>query len=301
VTRSAASVIPAPAGIHPAARRIALLGAESTGKSWLANELAAQLRSRGLRAIAVPEALRTWCERAGRAPRPEEQLAIAQEQERSVDAAGLEADVVIADTTALMVAIYAGMLYEDGALYRFALERQRSYDATLLTGLDLPWIPAKRAASPASGRRAGGRGGGRSHRRRAAAAALGLGLRQVQRPRLRTPPVRAAACRPALKAGAARNQFLSFLAFLAFLLLVFLAEAFLLEAFFGVASVAVEPLVAPAAPPVPAAPGVVAGACARAKETARAATRAASSLFMVLSLVEGRQRPLQQRGFVVDW
>src|SRR4051812_48246113 len=120
--------------------RIALLGAESTGKTQLSLALAHKLQGFGLRAVAVPEALRAWCLQAGRAPRPEEQLAIAVQQEAAVDAAAASADVVIADTTALMVAIYAGMLQEEGELLRFALERQQGYDATLLTGLDLPWV-----------------------------------------------------------------------------------------------------------------------------------------------------------------
>ncbi|MGZ5846967.1 MAG: AAA family ATPase [Ramlibacter sp.] len=119
---------------------IALLGAESTGKSTLAPAMAAALQARGHRAVAVPEVLRTWCDREGRTPRPEEQLRIAQAQERQVDAALARADIVIADTTALMVAIYSGMLFEDGSLYRFALERQRRYGLTLVTGLDLPWV-----------------------------------------------------------------------------------------------------------------------------------------------------------------
>lgn len=123
-------------------RRIALLGAESTGKTRLAQALASHLQAHGLRAAAVPEVLRAWCTREDRAPRPEEQLAIAEEQEARVDAAVAEgAQVVIADTSALLVAIYAGMLFEDGELLRFALERQRRYDATLVTGLDLPWVP----------------------------------------------------------------------------------------------------------------------------------------------------------------
>lgn len=122
------------------ARRIALLGAESTGKTRLAGELAAHLAARGLRAVAVAEVLREWCLREGRAPRPEEQAAIAQEQERRVDAAAAGADFVVADTTALMVLVYAGMLFEDSDPYRFALARQRGYDATLVTGLDLPWV-----------------------------------------------------------------------------------------------------------------------------------------------------------------
>ena len=119
---------------------IALLGAESTGKTWLAAALAAHLCEQGKRAIAVPEVLREWCTRARREPRPEEQLPIALDQEARVDAAGPGADIVIADTTALMVAIYSGMMFDDGELFRFALERQRGYDLTLLCALDLPWV-----------------------------------------------------------------------------------------------------------------------------------------------------------------
>lgn len=123
--------------------RIALLGAASTGKSTLAQALASHLRLRGRHAVAVPEVLRAWCEREGRAPRPGEQLAIALEQESQVDSAlAAGADVVVADTTALMVAIHAGMPPEDSELMRFALERQRACDATLVTGLDLPWTAA---------------------------------------------------------------------------------------------------------------------------------------------------------------
>jgi nicotinamide riboside kinase len=123
------------------AKCIALLGAESTGKTRLAHELTQDLATRGLRARMVTEVLREWCTHEGRAPRPEEQLAIAHEQEDRVDAALAEADIVIADTTALMVALYAGMLFPDGELCRFAVARQRRYDATLVTGLDLPWAP----------------------------------------------------------------------------------------------------------------------------------------------------------------
>ena len=122
------------------ALKIALLGAESTGKTQLASDLATHLRAQGVHVAVVHEVLREWCARAGRTPRPEEQLGIAQEQERRVDAAALDAEFVIADTTALMVAIYSAMLFEDGSLYQFALARQRTYDLTLLTGLDLPWV-----------------------------------------------------------------------------------------------------------------------------------------------------------------
>lgn len=120
--------------------RIALLGAESTGKTTLSQAMAQHLRERGHRVEVVPEALREWCEREGRTPNPEEQLPIAQAQERRVDEAAGRADIVIADTTALMTAIYSGLLFDDGDLYLFALARQRTYDLTLLAGLDLPWV-----------------------------------------------------------------------------------------------------------------------------------------------------------------
>ena len=120
--------------------KIALVGAESTGKTALSHSLADRLRERGHRVETVGEVLREWCVREGRAPRPEEQLPVAQEQERRVDDATARAGIVIADTTALMVAIHGAMLFEDDPLYRFALERQRGYDVTLLTGLDIPWI-----------------------------------------------------------------------------------------------------------------------------------------------------------------
>jgi nicotinamide riboside kinase len=119
---------------------IALLGAESTGKTTLSRAMAAALGASGRRVEVVPEVLRAWCERERRTPDPHEQLPIAQAQEAQVDAAARRADIVIADTTSLMVAIYSGMLFADGSLYRFALERQRRYDLTLVTGLDLPWV-----------------------------------------------------------------------------------------------------------------------------------------------------------------
>ncbi|MBI2768793.1 MAG: ATP-binding protein [Burkholderiales bacterium] len=122
------------------ALKIALLGAESTGKTQLAGALAAHFAAQGRSAIVVSEVLREWCQREQRTPRPEEQMPIAQEQERRVDEAAGRAEVVIADTTSLMVAIYSGMLFNDGSLYQFALERLRGYDATLVTGLDIAWV-----------------------------------------------------------------------------------------------------------------------------------------------------------------
>lgn len=121
-------------------RRIALLGAESTGKTQLARALGLRLGQEGLHVTVVPEVLREWCDRHGRTPRPDEQAGIAREQAQRVLRQD-EVDVVIADTTPLMTALYSHLLFDDQTLYDFALAHQRHYDATLVTGLDLPWVP----------------------------------------------------------------------------------------------------------------------------------------------------------------
>lgn len=124
---------------HPALR-IALVGAESTGKSQLALSMAEQLQTQGLRCVVVPEVLRGWCDRLGRTPEPHEQAGIALEQAAQVEAASAQADLVLADTTPLMTAVYSDMLFNDLSLYPAALAHQRQYQLTLLTGLDLPWV-----------------------------------------------------------------------------------------------------------------------------------------------------------------
>lgn len=119
-------------------RRIAILGAESTGKSWLAQALSSALRARGQAVCTVDEVLRRWCAREGRTPLPHEQMGIAAEQARAV--AQAPPGWVVADTTPLMTAVYSHMLFDDNSLYPMALAHQALYDSTLVTGLDLPWV-----------------------------------------------------------------------------------------------------------------------------------------------------------------
>lgn len=118
---------------------IALLGAESTGKTTLARELGTALAGRGERVAVVAEYLREFCEREGRTPRREEQRGIATEQSRRIAAAAETHEVVIADTTALMIAVYSEHVFDDLALYDEALAAHARADLTLLTALDLPW------------------------------------------------------------------------------------------------------------------------------------------------------------------
>ncbi|WP_298233671.1 ATP-binding protein [uncultured Azohydromonas sp.] len=120
---------------------IALLGAESTGKTVLARALAERLaRETGLSVAWVPEVLREWCEREGRTPRAEEQLGIALAQQRRLEQAAAAHDLVVADTTPLMTAVYSELLFDDRSLHAMAVEFQRRCAATLLTALDLPWV-----------------------------------------------------------------------------------------------------------------------------------------------------------------
>ena len=114
---------------------IAIVGAESTGKTALAAALAEKLGG-----VAVPELLRGWCDREGRTPRPDEQAAIAAAQTAAIDAAALNSDVVICDTTSLMTAIYSDFLFQDASLLTAALAFHRRCALTLLTALDLPWV-----------------------------------------------------------------------------------------------------------------------------------------------------------------
>jgi len=121
--------------------RLAIVGAESTGKSTLAQALAETLRqSTGLPCVAVPEWLRDWCEREGRTPRAHEQAAIAAEQRARIDAAAKRHAIVVCDTAPLMTAVYSRLVFGDRSLDRAAVAWHRGVDLTLLTALDLPWV-----------------------------------------------------------------------------------------------------------------------------------------------------------------
>jgi nicotinamide riboside kinase len=124
------------------ALRIAIVGAESTGKSSLTQALAEVIRLRGQAVQTIDEVLRTWCEREGRTPQPHEQLGIAQAQSQAAEQAEQQGPQgwVISDTTPLMTAVYSHMLFGDESLYPMALAHQKLYDITLVTGLDLPWV-----------------------------------------------------------------------------------------------------------------------------------------------------------------
>jgi nicotinamide riboside kinase len=146
------------------ALRIAIVGAESTGKTTLARALAQALPKAlaptaadaphpplppppGLgaahpapRVAWVPEWLRQWCAAHGRTPRADEQAAIATEQHARIGAAAASHDIVVCDTTALTTAVYSRLLFADRTLEGQAVALHREIDLTLVTALDLPWV-----------------------------------------------------------------------------------------------------------------------------------------------------------------
>lgn len=115
-------------------RLIALLGAECTGKSTLAEALAARLGG-GL----VREYLREWCDAHGRTPLRHEQAHIAAEQAARIEAAARRHPLVFCDTTPLITALCSEHYFGDDSLTAGALAFQRRCDLTLLCAPDLPW------------------------------------------------------------------------------------------------------------------------------------------------------------------
>lgn len=131
--------------------RIAILGAEATGKSTLAAALAAHYHT-----LWVPEYLREFVETTQRPPVAAEQLLIATTQlQREAESAKrvLEnaaqgmvqgmvhtSSLLFCDTTPLMTAIYSEHYFveADSALARLAAAHD--YAATIVTAPSMPWV-----------------------------------------------------------------------------------------------------------------------------------------------------------------
>ncbi|MDB5918006.1 MAG: nicotinamide-nucleotide adenylyltransferase [Massilia sp.] len=116
--------------------RVAILGAESTGKSTLAAALARRYDT-----LWVPEYLREFVETAQRVPYETDQFDIARMQMEWENAAAVQASgFLFCDTTPFMTAIYSGVYWDrvDPALA--ALDRHYDYAVTLVAAPDLPWV-----------------------------------------------------------------------------------------------------------------------------------------------------------------
>lgn len=118
---------------------VAVMGAECTGKSTLVQQMHAALLAQGTAAALVPEELRAFSARMGRTPVAAEQQAIADAQTAAIARAALQHRVVLADTTALMTAVYSEQVFGDTGLYAPAARAHRIAGLTLLAATDLPW------------------------------------------------------------------------------------------------------------------------------------------------------------------
>jgi NadR type nicotinamide-nucleotide adenylyltransferase len=118
---------------------ICVAGAESTGKSWLANRLAAHYA-----VVPVTEYARSYCAKYGNNLSMEQLVHIGQVQDSNIR--GRVADgrrgerrqaIVIADTDAVVTAAWA--LAGHGHLDPWFEQSLFAFDLTLVTENDLPW------------------------------------------------------------------------------------------------------------------------------------------------------------------
>jgi NadR type nicotinamide-nucleotide adenylyltransferase len=117
--------------------RVAILGAESSGKSTLAAALAERYGT-----VWVPEYLREFVEMQGRVPVAEDQYGIALTQVEREDAAVAQArNFLFCDTTPLMTVVYSRHYFHGADASLAALADAHQYDVTIVTAPDSPWIP----------------------------------------------------------------------------------------------------------------------------------------------------------------
>jgi nicotinamide riboside kinase len=127
--------------------RIAIIGAECSGKTSLAKSLAAAF-SKEYPAAYVPEYLRLFVDQENRTPRPDEQLGIAQEQQSLERAlandlikqhSNPEFVLLFCDTTPLMTCIYSEVVFGNMDQELFRMAQAHNYDLTIFTQADFPW------------------------------------------------------------------------------------------------------------------------------------------------------------------
>ncbi|MCS0607494.1 ATP-binding protein [Massilia solisilvae] len=117
--------------------RIVILGAESSGKSTLAEALAAHYGT-----VWVPEYLREFVETRGRVPFEEDQFGIARTQRERENALAERASrFLFCDTSPLMTAIYSRAYWNRVDAQLAALASAHDYALTLVAAPDVPWEP----------------------------------------------------------------------------------------------------------------------------------------------------------------
>jgi NadR type nicotinamide-nucleotide adenylyltransferase len=121
----------------PSVSRVAILGAESTGKSTLAAALATHYNT-----LWVPEYLREFVETHQRTPKETDQFFIAATQVRYEENAAKQArSFLFCDTTPLMTALYSRFYFGRIDAPLQALATTQAYDFTIVTPPTSPWVP----------------------------------------------------------------------------------------------------------------------------------------------------------------
>jgi nicotinamide riboside kinase len=127
--------------------RIAIIGAECSGKTSLAKSLADAF-SKEYPSAYVPEYLRLFVDQENRTPRPDEQVGIAQKQqslERTLandlikQHSNPEFVLLFCDTTPLMTCIYSEVVFGSMDPELFRMAQAHDYDLTIFTQADFPW------------------------------------------------------------------------------------------------------------------------------------------------------------------
>ena len=126
--------------------RVAIFGPESTGKTMLAERLAARLG-----APLVAEYARERWDQQGGVLTLEDMLPVAREQWRREDAAaGGTGRLIICDTEALTTVLWSDLLYGTcpDEVRRGAEKRCRDYALYLLLDIDVPFTPDPQRCFP---------------------------------------------------------------------------------------------------------------------------------------------------------
>jgi NadR type nicotinamide-nucleotide adenylyltransferase len=128
--------------------RVAILGAESSGKSTLAAALAARHGT-----LWVPEYLREFVDTRQRVPFEADQDFIAgMQMEREHAAARNARRYLFCDTTPFMTALYSRFYWHRVDDTTAALAASHAYGLTLVTAPDTPWEPDGLQRESAQGR-----------------------------------------------------------------------------------------------------------------------------------------------------